>query len=782
MARSKTFLRLIRFLRGGRRPKGSFLKTLGKVGMGAALIKGGLGYIEKMIDDKLAEAALDGMQTPLSLSPIIKPKENNVEKPLTLASIVSDVNVEPKEIIPELGPHEGQYAIHLNLIIERIAKLESSVLTQANLIAKLESVIGKYNEEERKERFKKQQKDREDSIEQRTFLRNLGRSTLNFADTGVKKLSSIMKPFLLPIAALALASSINLKESEDDEKLISDDMFEKISNAVDFVENWGDKIALGLFTSGSRLGKDFLKTGSAIKGATAAAAGNVKSGLIDSTLRMRQASPIVNSIFEFKTKTTDFVKTKFDFTGIASKFKLNNSPKLQKIIKSLTRAGSFFEGIAKKSADIMNDVKNFLQKLPSSIGKFISKLGKSIVKWVLVIEAIKFMWRAANLYLLGEISEEEFHKGNKEQINIIIATLGAPWILTIIGSAVPVVGTAFGFIVGLIWGEDIYNYIGMNRIVDAFYDWIVLDKPLSQIASEIWGRVKDHFTFTNIMKRVFGFEFELNVPSETAFNYTDTSSESINQQEQLHKTPDSIFNSLENQVDIPDSTQFARIITTEQRYYDNKITKAVALSTIESLSRNIQSEEYKNKVKEIKEAINTGTGVSKDKSIDEVIKRGVVEPEVPIPTETKSSFNDNTVAQNSSESENKEEKKVNVFSSFADDFSASLKNIINADDYEGKSSVQDLIKMNMAISGSIENEEDEETSEETQQIRDIIKGSISVLNKQPNEITIVPIPMQNQITQQRNIPNAGSGIASLPESATSTYGTTDRFLTPSMIT
>ena len=54
------------------------------------------------------------------------PKDEDAQ--FSAARVLEGTLIRRQDIIPELGPHEGQYAQHLNLIIERVAKLESKVI------------------------------------------------------------------------------------------------------------------------------------------------------------------------------------------------------------------------------------------------------------------------------------------------------------------------------------------------------------------------------------------------------------------------------------------------------------------------------------------------------------------------------------------------------------------------------------------------------------------------------------------------------------------------------
>jgi hypothetical protein len=513
MARSSGIIRVIKALGKGRKTKGSFASKLATIGGGGgALLAGGLGYINSLIDKKINDFS-NRQQPEYSMSDLgFAPKKEKTSSEIStinLSDIINAVSVIPIDIVPELGPTQDQYAIHLNLIIKRVAKLESAVSTQAKLIAKLEKAIFNYNENTRKENLNKRRKEKEDDIEE-TFAQKAARNIIDKTKDVASTIGSIVKPFLLPIAALALAAAASASDEEDSEEpIVSDNILDNIGNALDFMET----TAVSTVMASSSLAKVMPTAAGAVANAASNAASMIKSSSTVTTM-----ANMVNSVkASIGGKTAPIINA-------VSKF--GDAAKANTFIQSISSAMKFLDGISKQAGKIVESVKSFVSSLPSSIAKIIKAAGKKIVKWYLVWQALQFMFRSAQMYAIGNMTAEKFHAGNKEQINNIIKVMGAPWVLLKIGllAGTPFspVGAAFGaiigFVVGLIWGDEIYDVIGMDSLVNMLYDWIVLRKDITAEASQMWSKITNYFTkqLPNLIKDAiieFGSNLKNNVTS-----------------------------------------------------------------------------------------------------------------------------------------------------------------------------------------------------------------------------------------------------------------------------
>jgi hypothetical protein len=476
VAGAKGLVDIIRLLgRGlgaGAKTSGRFAGRIAKYGTAGILLKGGLGYIESLIDQKIAEAALQDMGLGGPPDAILSPFSSDKEAPLKLiklSDIITAVDIDPKQIVPVLGPDTGPYAIHLNLIIERVASLESAVSNQAKLIAKLEGSIGKYNDTERRVRLEKKRKDKEKDIEGKSWIRGVGSTVLNKGKNVGRNLASIIKPFLLPVAALALATAGYLEE--DEKEKTGEGYIEKVTGQK--IETVGDafEAALGVVDKVEA----FILTPAFVamtKTQELAAAGTkVAKNIRDAATGIAMQG--VMTVDSFKTA----VKSNSTFAAVAGKFgNTQKTAKASKFIAGLDKASAFFRWIASKAGSILSAVGGLLSKIPKKILDLVKWTGKSVVKWYFIIQALEAIRRNVWAWLTDSLTEEMFHTENKKQINTIIKTLGPTWALTTIGlmtGPAALVAAPTGFIVGLFFGEKIYDMINFEKVVSIFYDMIV---------------------------------------------------------------------------------------------------------------------------------------------------------------------------------------------------------------------------------------------------------------------------------------------------------------------
>jgi len=124
---------------GGANLLKSGLKIAGGLALGNAVLKG-LGSLspgqKESSDTSLPTAE---QYTSAALAQV---ETNTSVRHTDVPAIIEQMEpIRVPDVIPELGPNDGQYAPHLNLIIERIARLESRVNTQSALLDSLRSVI-----------------------------------------------------------------------------------------------------------------------------------------------------------------------------------------------------------------------------------------------------------------------------------------------------------------------------------------------------------------------------------------------------------------------------------------------------------------------------------------------------------------------------------------------------------------------------------------------------------------------------------------------------------------
>lgn len=153
------------------------------------------------------------------------------------------------------------------------------------------------------------------------------------------------------------------------------------------------------------------------------------------------------------------------------------------MMKALQRMQSIFEDFNKMTKKIGESTSKAINRLPKGLANFARKGLRSIIKWTIIFEGLQFLMRNVQMYGMGNMSKEDYHKGNMEQINRIIKAFGAPWALSFIFStiamAIPIpflanfVGGALGFIVGLLFGDKIYDALGIDLLVNAMYQFIV---------------------------------------------------------------------------------------------------------------------------------------------------------------------------------------------------------------------------------------------------------------------------------------------------------------------
>jgi len=471
-----------------------------KKGAAAKNIKGGaaagaLGGLGAAINEMMSGDEAKEMQTlPATVTQAAANTEKAKKRERTefnAADVLEGTLIPRQDIIPELGPEEGQYSQHLNLIIERVARLEEEVYRQSLLLNKVASIIDEQTEFQKSESIKEERRYDEEQVEEQSTV-----SKIIDAGVGMAKAygaaAGVKYGAIAGMAALWAGSEVAADELEDNTTPM-DDVFD----TLEFVEETALKATMGVAAlRGTPVGPKVAEAAKGMAEKTKAKAVKASSPLVKGVknvagvakdlktdlMKGPGAKPPSTQLTVVKPKTPMIGTTPNAAKAIPPQ--INNAAKYQKYLANMKSAQGLITKISKKAGEWTTATQNFIKSLPSRFAQFIKFLGKNIVKWALIIEAIMFMIRSTELLLLGSITEEEWHKGNKEQINKIISLFGAPWVIAkigfLVGSVIPVLGNAAGgvagLIIGVIWGDKIYTAIGMDKLVSALYDFIVLGK------------------------------------------------------------------------------------------------------------------------------------------------------------------------------------------------------------------------------------------------------------------------------------------------------------------
>lgn len=171
----------------------------------------------------------------------------------------------------------------------------------------------------------------------------------------------------------------------------------------------------------------------------------------------------------------------------------------QRYLSKLGAARNWLVGLQKASNGIVASAAKWMANLPPKMSAFLKKTMGKVLKWFLIFEAISFMYNSTQAFILGSISKDEWHKRNKEQITKIIRLFGGPFLTMMIfaaaGTIVPVLGNlaggTAGLIVGILLGDQVFDVLKMNLLVEGLYDVFFLGKwdTLKSFASGLVGRI-----------------------------------------------------------------------------------------------------------------------------------------------------------------------------------------------------------------------------------------------------------------------------------------------------
>ena len=290
--------------------------------------------------------------------------------------------------------------------------------------------------------------------------------------------------YLLPglLLAGAAASDVVADETANDEETLG----EKLAFLDDIEQKY---VSLAAAFKGAQL--------SGITAKAAAQGTNIATKVTSAVTKAKDAAKATKA-GQLAVKA----QQKISQTGqaIASTYnKVIANPKAQKILKALTKAKGILTSFGNGFNAIFDPIKKAVGFLPKFILKAFKGLLAKPIRWYVAFEAIFLLIPAAEAYMLGTISEDDFHTQAKEAINRCVGLIGGSWIVSLIlglalgtaGTVVPIIGNiggaALGILIGMFFGENIYRMIGGEVIVNAIYDYFVYDKitSLNQLGTQI---------------------------------------------------------------------------------------------------------------------------------------------------------------------------------------------------------------------------------------------------------------------------------------------------------
>ena len=477
---------------GGANLLKSGLKTAGGLALGNAVLKGlgSLGPGQKEGGD----SSLPTLEQYTAAAAASMKADTPVRHTDVPALIENMEEVRVPAVIPELGPNDGQYAPHLNLIIERIARLETRVNTQSALLNSLRSVIDSaIDQNEALDRKDERRRD-EAEIEGKKAKPKIGSGIGGKAAAlGAGILATIEKYVGNLVGLGAGAALLGLQLWEPDP---SEEEPLGIMDALDEAENFIAQATVGLstlgvFKAGEQLGRD--AKARQLKAERAARPVNQRPKVPGQVGTTADGKPVVKSKAGNLTvagadgkATTQVVKAEQvkplsptgasapTGTGAAAGKMGKGAKEGSAFMKMLQKFQGIIKSVQSGSKKIVEGAKTYLMKFGSTGSALIQRIGKFVIKWFLIIEAITFMIRSTELYMFGSITKEDWHKGNKEQLNTICKLFGPMWLLCLLGTLSPIPGGAImGFVIGLFYGDEIYDTISFDQVVNALYDCLV---------------------------------------------------------------------------------------------------------------------------------------------------------------------------------------------------------------------------------------------------------------------------------------------------------------------
>lgn len=438
------------------RAKGK-LAAGGILGGGAVGLKGVIGgAFASMLggkDDQGSAALTNGLSIGSDIEE--RPRESNVEQ-IKASDLFSAIEIDPVNIIPELGPEEGEYSEHLNLIIERVAKLEGQVATQNNLIAKLFGATDRLYDHEKDVELDRKRQASEDNIEKKK--RKGGKSKIGqFAEQKTSTLTRILKGALgavgLMASGLVAATTGEEGSAEANEE-----------NDIQFAELSPQEIT-------EMVSAEIVSYSSTAVGATVGS--RIMSDSVTESRRNRR-----NRARELAEKADDVETPKT--AGAASATGATQAPRKASMYKrAIDKFKSIGASLAGKMKSTMETVRNFFNRLGAA-GRFALKiLGRVAAAVYAITGMIRFVGNTFDLYVKNEISEDEYHRLNKEQLDSLMTTAALPLFFGVVGGIlgtvipIPILGNAAGLTIGVILGlfaEKMYKRFGGDVILENLYN------------------------------------------------------------------------------------------------------------------------------------------------------------------------------------------------------------------------------------------------------------------------------------------------------------------------
>lgn len=458
--------------------------------------------------------------------------------------LFQDVEVEPRQIVPELGPEEDRYDRHLNLIIERVASLESEVSTQNRLIAKLRSGTENLYEQNRRENLEEKRRRSEDDIERGFFrrkaddLKDKVSSTISMAKDGfftVAKTAAIGGALLAAGAALG-----RIDEFLDDEErqkrsieLFRDwraDEFDEDAEDASTLEDLSQALATEVVTvSGAAIGSRFgigtlerfglvtpeptpgppmrpsISPGQTVAYTTAAGVGRQAEFVrmldtVDSAGRPQVQVRSGGATFAIPETAV----TRISPAGAIRPSEVTRNANI--FMRSIERFQQAAQAMRSKTNEIITAFRNLSVSATGAMKSFftaaLNYFVKAVVGTYLLFELVRFAKNNIGLYVSGEISLEEYHENNKAQMHRIVGSVGVPFVAGVVGGKTgALLGALFGIkgkvglgIAGMLGGvlfgiaaEMYYRGSVPAEFLDAMYDSIYVDDdaPLRNLMPRI---------------------------------------------------------------------------------------------------------------------------------------------------------------------------------------------------------------------------------------------------------------------------------------------------------
>lgn len=368
----------------------------------------------------------------------------------------------------------GVWVQDTNKKIEEIQKrtLEVNVVLKA-----LSSVSREARDDFRRQNLKNERQKDEDDIENKKYTNDI----FNRMEEGVSEIIGSGKALLRTLATplAMIGAGIMMSDSSEGEGGIVESAFD-IIDKVETSAIGGVVAAKTLANRGiNKLSmvrdlREFQPTRGIVAGVDKFQMDRRAKQQAKKFADLRQTMGIVDQ--------ADITKTSTAASGIMQTVnKIADKSKVaKKALQYVNKARTYVSDTAKMAKKWTKKAQEAINNLPSGLKKIAKKGLRGIVKWTIIFEIFNFLWRQTEMFMLGSIDENKWHEGNKEQINRLLKLFGAPWALAMIfgaaGTVIPVLGNiaggVAGLIVGILFADTIYDALGFETLVNAFYDFI----------------------------------------------------------------------------------------------------------------------------------------------------------------------------------------------------------------------------------------------------------------------------------------------------------------------